>query len=352
MSQLRVGVVGLRRGLAFVRVFGHHPAATVAAVCDLDAARVEQVQSEYGVPAGFTTYDELLAHPLDAVVIASPMGEHCAQSIAALEQGIHVLCEVPALASLEEAPALVDAVQRSTAKYMLAENCCYWAFIQSWAGMARQGRIGQPIYAEAEYIHDCRSLMVESDGTRTWRASLPPIQYCTHSLGPLLQILDDHCITAVGMHTGSNVAPEIGALDLEVALLRTSRGVPIKILIGFSIERAPAFHYFSVYGTRGVLERPRTGEDRTLAYFADIPEMAGMADLPLGTRHPHAPAHATAGGHGTAEYAMVNAFVASLLNDTPPPINVHRALEMTLPGICAHRSALNGSVPVEVPDFR
>ena len=36
----------------------------------------------------------------------------------------------------------------------------------------------------------------------------------------------------------------------------------------------------------------------------------------------------------------------------PPPIDVYKGIDMTLPGILAFRSALKGNVPLEVPDFR
>mgnify|MGYP003324872305 CR=1 FL=1 len=69
--------------------------------------------------------------------------------------------------------------------------------------------------------------MKDADGTLTWRANFPPIQYCTHSLGPLLFITDDRCVSATGLSSGSNVAPDIGAIDLEVGLFRTANETTI-----------------------------------------------------------------------------------------------------------------------------
>jgi hypothetical protein len=77
-----------------------------------------------------------------------------------------------------------------------------------------------------------------------------------------------------------------------------------------------------------------------------------MARFPLGTTHPDAPARARLGGHGTAEYAMTNAFMASLLDGRPVPIDVYAGLDMTIPGLCAHLSSQQGGIPVAVPDFR
>ena len=57
------------------------------------------------------------------------------------------------------------------------------------------------------------------------------------------------------------------------------------------------------------------------------------------------------GGHGTAEYTMVQDFLACIREDTPPPIDIHAALRMALPGMCAHQSALQGGQMVEIPDW-
>jgi predicted dehydrogenase len=352
---LRVGVAGLRRGAALLPVLRHDPRVEVAAICDLDAARAEAVAGEHGIAGAYTAYEDLLDHGLDVVVVATPLPDHVPHAAAALRAGAHVLCEVPAVASLEEAETLVGAAREARTLYMLGENCCYWAFVESWAEMAAAGRIGEPMYAEAEYVHDCRSLLRDPDGRPTWRAALPPIHYCTHSLGPLLKVIGGRPISAVGLSTGSRLSPELGTIDMQVGLFRTDRGVPIKVLCGFGVARQPPFHSYTVYGTRGCLERPRPAAepaDGSLAYFEQTPAVRAMTPLPIGLRHREAPAWAAAGGHGTAEWAMLRAFLDAVCEGRPSPIDVHAALDMSLPGLCAHLSSQRGGAPVRVPDYR
>lgn len=217
--------------------------------------------------------------------------------------------------------------------------------------IVRQGRLGKITYAEAEYIHDIAELRRTEDGKPTWRAFLPPIHYCTHSLGPILSLVNDRCMTAVGMHTGSNVDTEFGTIDMEVGLFRTEKGAVVKVLVGFSVVRRPGFHYYSVYGTRGCLEKKRDGEG-TIAFFDDIPHLHGMVEIPISTVHRNVPAWATSAGHGSAEYAMVTAFIRAIIEDWEPPVDVYKALDYTVPGICAHLSAEQGGKLVEIPDFR
>ena len=347
---LKVGVVGLGRGMSLLRTFALFEDAKIVAVCDMNEERAMNVKKELSIDAAYSDYNEFLSHDMDIVVVATPLPFHVSNSIAALESHKHVLCEVPIANSIEECEALAKAVKKSKTKFMFAENCNYWYFIEKWREIVAQGKLGKPTYAEAEYVHDCRSIMRDAKGNLTWRASMPPIYYCTHSLGPILSVINDRIVSAVGMSTGVNVAPELGAIDMEVGLFKTEKGVVIKNLCGFSVERKPAFHFYSIYGTGGCLETIR-GTMNNVAYFKDS-GASGLTELPYTTNHPQAPGSATVGGHGTAEYYMVKAFIESIKNNTEPPIDVYTGLDYSLPGLCAHLSAQQGSKPIEIPNFR
>lgn len=347
---LKVGVVGLGRGMSLLRTFALHKDVKIVAVCDINEERAVSVKAELELEGTYGDYDKFLAHDMDIVVVATPLPFHVKNSIAALESGKHVLCEVPIANSIQECELLAKAVKKSKAKFMFAENCNYWYSVEKWRELVADGKFGKPIYAEAEYVHDCRSIMRDSQGNLTWRASMPPIYYCTHSLGPILSIINDRCISAVGMNTGVNIAPDLGAIDMGVGLFRTEKGAVIKILCGFSVERKPAFHYYSLYGTGGCLETIR-GTDKNAGYFKDS-GASGMTELPYDRNHPQAPDSATIGGHGTCEYYMINAFIESIINDTRPPIDVYDGLDYSLPGLCAHLSAQQGGRLVNIPDFR
>ncbi len=347
---LKVGVVGLGRGMNLLRTFALHSDVEIVAVCDINEKRAVSAKEEMELEKAYPDYDEFLRHDMDIVVVATPLPFHVQHSIAALESDKHVLCEVPIANSLEECEALARAARKSSSKFMFAENCNYWYFVEKWREIVAGGRFGKPTYAEAEYVHNCRGIMRHADGTPTWRASMPPIYYCTHSLGPILSILDDRCVSAVGMNTGVNVAPDLGAIDMGVGLFRTEKGAIIKVLCGLSVEREPMFHFYSIYGTGGCLESIR-GTSRFAAYLKDD-GASNLTELPYGRDYPKAPEYATVGGHGTCEHFMVNAFVESILNDTEPPIDVYTGLDYSLPGLCAHISAEQGGKVIDIPNFR
>jgi predicted dehydrogenase len=358
---LRIGVAGLGRGMGHVRVFANHAECELAAVCDLAPGKAAAVAEEFDVPQSFDDYSDLCRADIDAIVVATPVPVHVPNAVEAMEHGKHVFSEVPAANSLDQAAELATAVEQSGLKYMFAENMCYFAYIQTYEDLVKRGEIGDPIYLEAEYIHDCRDLMHDrfdgiTPGSETgtnWRAVMPPIHYCTHDLGPALEIMDTRVTTACGMNTGSNVDTDLGAIDLEVGLFTTASGRIIKILVGFSVAREPSMHWMVIYGTEGYIEGPRGGRSGPHHLWTErIPNLTAPIEIPVGSSHTSAPPEATLGGHGTSEYYMCNDFVRCVLDDTPPAIDVYRGLDYTTPGICAHISAENGGEPVEVPDYR
>ena len=352
-KRIRVGVAGLRRGKGFVGVLAAHPGAQLVAVADRDAQVRDRIAAEFGLPRRCCDFDDLLREELDAVVIATPAPLHAGQSIAALEAGLDVLCEVPAVWDLEEASALVGAVENSAGSYMFAENVNYLDRTVAWKQFIDAGHLGAIFYAEAEYVHDCGPLFTHADGTPTWRASMPPIHYCTHSLGPLLAWTGDRCVSASGLHTGSHVRPGLGTIDMEVGIFQTAAGGVFKLLCGFSVVSEPARHWYCLYGTQGMLESGRSADSPDRGYVATRHEQTtGPAANVVPAVRRQVPSDAVAGGHGHSEWFMVDDWIRALLAGARPPIDVYAGLDMTLPGICAHLSALQGGQPVAVPNPR
>ncbi len=352
----RIGFVGLQRGSGLASAFAASPRVTIAGLCDLDRSLLADSGAAFGVPESqqYTRYDDLLSADLDAVAIATPIALHAPQAIAALEAGKHVLSEVTAASTLEQCAQLADAVRRSRLVYMMAENCCYFHFIREWKPWFAAGRFGAIFHAEAGYVHPLpERIWDEATGRTRWRAQRPPLHYCSHSLGPLLYLMDDRIVEATGAGSGYGILPDIGpgALNMEVGLFRTARGATIKLLRSSVARREPPMHFYCLYGTRGFIENGREGgwERSTGRYYVEG-EMAGAQVLPCPISDPAAPPEALVGGHGSAEHYLVRDFVAALDGLAPPPIGIARALGMTVPGIVAHEAAGRG-VWLPVPSF-
>jgi predicted dehydrogenase len=104
---LGVGWIGKNR-LEAVATSG---AAEIAMVADpvpgaLQAASVVVPDAELS-----DSFEELLAQPLDGVVIATPSALHAGQAIAALERGMAVFCQKPLARTAAETRRVVDAAR-------------------------------------------------------------------------------------------------------------------------------------------------------------------------------------------------------------------------------------------------
>jgi len=350
-TPFRVALVGLTRGEGLLNVFGVRPDCEIAVLCDSRPDLVEFHRETFPNAAGCTEFEEVFEHAPDIVVVSTPPAFHAAMSIRALDAGCHVLSEVPAVYSLDECEPLAEAVLRSGKTYMMGENLYFAPVVDTWQRLLDDGIIGDPVYAECEYLHDIGSLTKDNDGKRTWRADLPPLLYPTHDLGPLLMMLRARCTAAVGWQSKPTLGDDFAAA-VGGGIFETDIGVPIKFLAVFSTPYPGCMHPWRVFGSKGYLGTQRSPGDQFTLFTDDMDEESDFEIVDIPESHPDAPEEAKLGGHGTSEYFMINAFVRAVAEGVPPPIDVYRALDMTVPGLCAYESAKNGMARVEVPNFR
>lgn len=294
----------------------------------------------------FTDYDEMLKDDkIQAVFIATYADNHASFAIKALNAGKHVLSEIPAFYTIQEAKQLKEAVKKHPELYyMIAENCCYWDFIKAWKTMAQDNLIGDAIYAEAEYIHSFPQ--EKKYPNNYWRSYFHPIQYSTHSLGPLLYILEDECInvSAFRVKTGDKVRDNCAS-----ALFKTKKGVVIRILICFS-GYAGFDHNYRIIGTRGTVETDNTkalDQKHSFARFSDIPSTIDKKlDIPVSMSQDK-----TNLSHGGADKVMLLDFVDIVKNKKENIFNVDFAIKISLPGIIAAESCENDGKNLDIPEI-
>ena len=121
----------------------------------------------------------------------------------------------------------------------------------------------------------------------------------------------------------------------------------IKILVTLS-TRQPGGHRYRIMGTEGTAEWfSYEGYCRRLTRDRD--EKEGWERVDIGTAAPDADPTA---GHGGTDLKMIGGFVRAIASGEPPPIDVYRSIEYSLPGIIANESAVQGGAPVAIPNLR
>ncbi len=360
---IRFGVIGLRRGQSFVRVCNAVGGADVTALFDIDADTAATVAREIGARP-YADLNEFFA-AVDAVVIASPLPFHARQAVAALDAGKHVLSEVTACHTLDDARALAAAAERSSAVYMMAENYRYLDEIELLKRMQDAGRFGELYYGEGEYLHDCHDLWYTETGELTWRGKGWLSVYCTHSLGPLLYITGDRVKTVSALAVpGGKFDDRVTHPTMHLMQMVTVSGITLRVRVDHVSPRPHQMAYYAVQGTRGAFESWRGHGDTSKIWLEDAHEPSRVSGDgaqwhaldELAKRYiPErlaAPQEARHGGHGTSEYWLLKDFLAAIRGERPVPIDVHRALDYILPGILAVESAAAGGAPQIVPDSR
>jgi myo-inositol 2-dehydrogenase / D-chiro-inositol 1-dehydrogenase len=149
MKKVRIGIVGLGRlGMKHAENIAVRTAgAELAAVCALEPDRVRRAREAWGVPEGYSRFEEMLGnHSLDAVFIASSSTEHCRQIGQALDAGFHVFCEKPLGVSMEECAEAEESVARHPRLvFMLGFMRRYDSSYSRAKSLIDEGYIGRPI---------------------------------------------------------------------------------------------------------------------------------------------------------------------------------------------------------------
>jgi predicted dinucleotide-utilizing enzyme len=116
LKQLRVGLVGA--GLvgqaehAFY-LWEERERFAFVALADASAAVRKAVGARYGIKELYPDMKGLLTAKLDAVVIAAPDPFHPSLAVAALDAGLHVMCEKPLALTLAGCDAIAAAAKRA-----------------------------------------------------------------------------------------------------------------------------------------------------------------------------------------------------------------------------------------------
>jgi len=364
VSQLKFGVVGAAgRGASFFSAISGNPHARVEALCDLNEPGLADTAARVGVAQTYTDCAQMLDEAgLDAVIIGTPMPLHASQAVMALERGVHVMSEVPACVSVDEARQLVAAVRESGATYMMAENYCYMRPNVLVKAIARAGLFGEMYFGEGEYLHELKGLNEITTWRRKWQTGINGCTYPTHSLGPVLQWMDERVTsvmcTGSGHHYRDPRGDEYENEDSITMLCRTSGGGLIQIRVDMLSNRPHNMTYYSLQGTKGCYEAARGLGDQPKIWLADRSErvewlpLESLAEEFLPQEWLHPTEAQLQAGHGGGDYLEVQDFVRSIRESTPPPIGIHEALDMTLPGLISQRSIAQGGAWLDVPNSR
>jgi UDP-N-acetylglucosamine 3-dehydrogenase len=124
VEKLRVGVIGCGSIAKHRHIpeYAAHPRVELVAFADIVPERAEAMAQKYGGTA-YADYREMIKkEKLDAVSVCTPNREHAPATLAALDAGLHVLCEKPMATSRDEAELMIREAEKRGLKLMIGHN--------------------------------------------------------------------------------------------------------------------------------------------------------------------------------------------------------------------------------------
>ena len=138
------GLWGRNHALAL----GDHPRASIALVCDQDAARARALAAMFDC-GWTTTLDDVAASEAEAVTIATPDHLHRDPALAMIQAGKHVLVEKPLATTVADARAIVEAAARNGVSLMVDFHARWHPLFMGAKAYVERGELGPPVMAYA-----------------------------------------------------------------------------------------------------------------------------------------------------------------------------------------------------------
>ena len=341
--KVKVGIAGYglcRFGGAFF--YQNHPNVEVVAATDLDPGRCAGLARAVGAKKTYPSCEEMIQQDkeIEAVYIATDAPTHAKLAVMGLNHGKHVCSAVPAVFGFqaeEEAEELFNAVKKSGLKYAMNETSTFHADLWDKRTQYQAGALGKIIYSEGEYYHDFgpnglpgynpQNGKIDVNG---WRRGLPPMWYPTHSNAYYVSITGGRftevsCLGTPGLYKEHKENQWKNPFGTEVGMFKTSEGGISRMAVSWDMKNAHG-EMGRVYG-----QKPHN------------PSINGA--------RPALPPGVGAGGHGGSHGQLTNDFITSILLDREPTVNIGDALNMTMAGVIAHKSALKDGEWMKIPQY-
>lgn len=400
MENIRIAIIGVgARGPGHLRSLSKLDGCEIVAVCDLYEDLVKK-EVEYCTKVGKGEKHQKIASYYggedkwklmlqevkpDVVFICTNWKNHAPMAIEAMKKGAHVFIEVPIAVTLEEMWNLVNTSEQTKKHCMMMENVNYSRDELMFLNMCRQGIIGEPLHAEAAYIHELRFQMEEQErGTGSWRtphyAKRNGNLYPTHGLGPVAQYMnlgrgEDNFNSLVSFSTPAvgrkdyaqkNYAPDhkwnqldYKGGDLNTSIIKTTLGRTIMIQWDETSPRPYSRHNL-VQGTKGTLAGfpTRVALEGGVLGITDnhhrwvqgdqLQALYEKYDHPLYKRLAQKTKDS---GHGGMDGLMIYRIVECLRNGLPLDQNVYEGCLWSAVAPLSELSVAQGGAPQQFPDF-
>ena len=317
MSRLRLGMVGGGQG-AFIGAV-HRIASRiddkyelVAGCLSSSADKALASAKEIGIASDrsypdFTTMAEAEAFREDGIQVVSivtPNHMHAKPAIEFLKKSIHVICDKPMTATLDEAQELYNVVKNSKAHFFLTHNYSGYPVVREMRRLVKEGALGKIRVVKGSYLQGWLAKKEEDNGLKQaeWRTD-PSRSGAAGAVGDigshtmhLLEFVTNHKLESLAADL-SIFVPGRRLDDDASILIRMNNNVRGSLWISQVAVGEENNFKISIYGEKGALhwaqENPNYatlsthGElDKIITRGGPIHKDSSMANVRIPPGHP------------------------------------------------------------------
>jgi predicted dehydrogenase len=163
---LRLGIVGCGKvtTMFHLKAIEEVKEVTVAAVADLDRARMEDVKKKFGAERGYADPKELLSDPnVEVIAINTPPRFHEETVMGSLRARKHVLCEKPLAQSVEGCIRIKEAQEDTGLVVLPVHNYAFTPCLETAREIVQSGEIGEVRSIEQRFDNNLWSYGSKTD---------------------------------------------------------------------------------------------------------------------------------------------------------------------------------------------
>ena len=366
MKKIKIGIFGAGRGVYVAENF-RLLGCDIVALCDNRPERLESAVKEMKGEKieTYDDFDKFAEHDMDAVIIANFFHEHAPYTIKCLEKGIHVYCECISNGTMAEGVELIKAFEKNKDKciYMLAENYPQMLFNREIKRICDTKTLGKILYAEGEYNHpgnpyDQGAKKQFNYFRNHWRNFLPRTYYITHSLGPVMHATGATPVTVTAQTVYSPLPDDVPTASYggdKVSVITTMNDDGSVFRVTANAAFGGHHNSYRVCGTNGQIENIRGMENKIMLRYNAWAKPEDKDEINCYTPEWNDKDEEIIKtcDHGGSDFITARMFLECIKEGKQPehPFDIYSAVNMSSVGILAHRSALEGGKPYEIPDF-
>ncbi len=151
MDSVRIAVIGTSwwADLIYLPVLSAYERADLCAICGRSPDPAQAMAAKYSIPQVYHDYHRMIAEAdLDAVVISTPDDTHYDMVMAALDAGLHVLCEKPVALNADHARQMAEKASSTGLKTLVFFTWRWMPQFQYIHQLMDEGYLGQPYHAD------------------------------------------------------------------------------------------------------------------------------------------------------------------------------------------------------------